>query len=585
MSITPRGMSVQEAYRNFADDKFLVNRRYQRKLVWTVDEKQYLIDSIQKGLPIPLILLAQTDDNRYEVIDGLQRLNAIFSFIENRFELDGKYFDINQFSRAKQIADAGGFEYEKDQAKLLEANICANILDYQLAVTIYPTSDEEEVTDIFGRINSGGKQLSPQEKRQAGMLDNFSNTVRVISSEVRGDSSQDLVDLSDMPEISIDSQRENIGYGLKADDIFWCSHGVLWKSQLRDSEDEEMVADILASILLNEPIAKSKELFDTMYEKNGDLNNDLNSKLKAYGEDRIKHEVSVTLSIIREVFEKENTTIRGIVNPKSRNPVKGSFFAIFMSFFHLVVKEEKSPAQYDKIIHAISGLQKEMIASAKFSKTEDRVKNVNKTVGLMQPYFVKKDPPVLRHGAGLALDFENSIRRSKVESNRYECKQGLCELSNDRKINNDIYPKLVNTICGISNLGPDSDGYLFIGVADKKQDAVRIESLDGITSVDINNRYIVGIDRELVILGKSIDDYVNSLITQIKNSDLTEPLKSQVISQIDVIDYRGLTIVRLRIPVQEDISFVGTECFTRENSQTVIAQGPKIIALSKLFKK
>lgn len=58
MSITPRGMSIQEAYRNYAEGKFLVNRKYQRKLVWTVDEKEFLIDSILKDLPIPLILLA-----------------------------------------------------------------------------------------------------------------------------------------------------------------------------------------------------------------------------------------------------------------------------------------------------------------------------------------------------------------------------------------------------------------------------------------------------------------------------------------------------------------------------------------------
>ena len=81
MSITPKGMSIQEAYRNYSDGKFLVNRKYQRKLVWTVDEKEYLIDSIIKGLPIPLVLLAQTNDGKLEIIDGLQRLNAIISFI------------------------------------------------------------------------------------------------------------------------------------------------------------------------------------------------------------------------------------------------------------------------------------------------------------------------------------------------------------------------------------------------------------------------------------------------------------------------------------------------------------------------
>jgi hypothetical protein len=52
MSLTPRGMSVQEAYRLYKDDSFIVNRKYQRKLVWTVDEKEYLIDSVLNGFPI-----------------------------------------------------------------------------------------------------------------------------------------------------------------------------------------------------------------------------------------------------------------------------------------------------------------------------------------------------------------------------------------------------------------------------------------------------------------------------------------------------------------------------------------------------
>jgi uncharacterized protein with ParB-like and HNH nuclease domain len=107
MSITPRGMSIQEAYRNYSDGNFLVNRKYQRKLVWTVDEKSFLIDSILKGLPIPLILLAQTKDSRLEIIDGLQRLNAIFSFIENRYAVHGKYFDVEQSARAKQLGESG----------------------------------------------------------------------------------------------------------------------------------------------------------------------------------------------------------------------------------------------------------------------------------------------------------------------------------------------------------------------------------------------------------------------------------------------------------------------------------------------
>ena len=114
MSVTPRGMSIQEAYRAYRSGNFQVNRRYQRKLVWTVEEKQALIDSVLSGYPIPLILLAyeaQPDGSkRFEILDGMQRLNALFSYVENRFSWRGRMFDVNQLSRAKQLADEGVFE-------------------------------------------------------------------------------------------------------------------------------------------------------------------------------------------------------------------------------------------------------------------------------------------------------------------------------------------------------------------------------------------------------------------------------------------------------------------------------------------
>lgn len=583
MSITPRGMSLQETYRNYSEGKFLVNRKYQRKLVWTVDEKEFLIDSIINDLPIPLILLAQTEEGKLEIIDGLQRLNAIISFIENRFSVKKKYFDVKQSSRAKQSAEEGLFTPITNEENLLDPKTCANFLDYQLAITIYPTDNEAEITDIFGRINSGGKQLSPQEKRQAGMLDVFSDTIRKVASEIRGDSSKDLLNLAEMPEISIDSTRENIGYGLVAEEIFWVKNGVIWKKQLRDSEDEEMILDIVATIIKDEPLAKSRDLFNKIYSTETFEHQEFNSLLVKYGVERLMHEIKVTFSLIEGVFEEQETTIINIVNPKSRNPVKESFFSIFMAFFHLIVKEEKSPADSEQIVKALKGLQKKMTSTANYSVTADREKNINLTTGLIQKYFVKKDPPVLRHGAGLALDFENSIRRAKIESNRYECKQGFVDLSDKRKINEKLYDEIIETICGIANIGPDENGYLFIGVADKESDAIKVKALDGIDYKTINQRYVVGIDRELKYLGGTLDDYINKLLGRISKSDLTEPLKSQVLSQLDVIDYKSLTIIRLRIPKQNLLSFIGKRSFIRENSKTLELDGPKLISINKLF--
>ncbi len=110
MSTSPRGVSVQEAYTWYRENKLWVNRHYQRKLVWTVAEKQKLIDSILLGYPLPLILLAEKANSCYDIIDGMQRLNAIFTFIETSYSLEsGKYFDLKVFLTAKLEGEKGSF--------------------------------------------------------------------------------------------------------------------------------------------------------------------------------------------------------------------------------------------------------------------------------------------------------------------------------------------------------------------------------------------------------------------------------------------------------------------------------------------
>ena len=75
-----------------------------------------------------------------------------------------------------------------------------------------------------------------------------------------------------MPQVSIDSQQNNQGYGIQAEHTFWCKQGILSIADLRDSEDEDMIADIAASILLNEPLPRSKEQLDRLYdEKSNDF--------------------------------------------------------------------------------------------------------------------------------------------------------------------------------------------------------------------------------------------------------------------------------------------------------------------------
>ena len=82
------GKVVERSYEDYRNNQYLVNRRYQRKLVWELEEKQAFIDSLANGYPVPLFLFAKCvykGQDRSEIIDGMQRLNAVFSFIENDY--------------------------------------------------------------------------------------------------------------------------------------------------------------------------------------------------------------------------------------------------------------------------------------------------------------------------------------------------------------------------------------------------------------------------------------------------------------------------------------------------------------------
>ncbi len=127
--------------------------------------------------------------------------------------------------------------------------------------------DESDITEVFGRINSGGKHLSNQEKRQAGVTTPFAELVRTIAMKLRGDDSPKTLRLFDRPQVSIDSKPNNQGYGIQAEDTLWCKQGILTISQLRDSNDEDTIADISASILLNKPLPRSRERLDNLYDK------------------------------------------------------------------------------------------------------------------------------------------------------------------------------------------------------------------------------------------------------------------------------------------------------------------------------
>ena len=406
------------------------------------------------------------------------------------------------------------------------------VLDYNLAATVMRGATEFEVNDVFDRINTYGHRLSEQERRQAGVQNDFSNMVRLIACTLRGDESADILPLRLMPSISVDLPMTKHGYAVQADEVFWVVQGVLRSTDLRDSMDEQCVADIAACIVGGKLIDRSKEALDEIYFKGTPESERILSALEVYGANRFSDEFKYCVDQVLKVCAAEgDAKLRDLVfEKKTSNAFPSIFAAILIAIHELVVIGGKIIVDYDGVKSALTNLSGRIEKGRKGTTPLERRRNIDTIKGLIQGCFVLAHEKPKIYGSDTATDIESSIRRSELELSDYELKQGLLKLSADRGIDPDMISKVVKTICAIANNGPGRVGKIIIGVTDKPEDALRVKELDGIEPRKVGRRFVVGVAREARALGISLDDYYSKLRDGIKNSELSQPLGPRLIT-------------------------------------------------------
>ncbi|WP_395757689.1 DUF262 domain-containing protein [Achromobacter sp. EB05] len=581
--------SIQTLYGWYRENRLFVNRRYQRKLVWTQLEKQKLIESILKKYPIPAILVAEREDaaGTYEIIDGLQRLHAIVSFIETSFPtLDGKLFALEFFPTAMSKADEGVFVPNVNDSLLSQREV-TTILDYSLALSVMRNASEAEVNDVFGRINTYGHRLSDQERRQAGVQNDFSNMVRGIACTIRGDASADVLELASMPSISIDLPMTKHGYEIQADEVVWVTEGILRSTDLRDSMDEQCIADIAACIVGGQLIERSKDALDDIFSVGSDSSDRILNALKLYGSDKFSEEFKYCFDEILKICTADGSAdkLRDIVFTKKTTNAFPSVFAILLISIHeLVVLERKKAADYSGLKKAITNIDERLLIGRKATSPEERRRNIDTVKGLMRDMFVEADVAEEIYGNHATTDIDVIIRRSEIELADYELKQGMLSLGNDRAVDHGLVEKVIKTIAAIANNGPGRAGKLIIGVTDKDADAARAKELDRIEPKRVGKRYVVGVNREAKVMGLSVEEYFSKWKHAIKNSDLSDHLKDAALSSMDFNSYYDLGVIVISVPPQKELSFVGDELYWRDGDATKLADQAKQIAnLAKRF--
>jgi hypothetical protein len=586
--LSSQPISIQSVYGWYSQDKLYVNRRYQRKLVWTLEEKQKLVESILRKYPVPAILVAEREESTgtYEIIDGLQRLHAIVSFVEGAFPtLDGMLFNLEYFPTAKSRAAEGIFEPIAAKDQIAQGEV-STFLDYSLSLSVMRNASDKEVDDVFDRINTYGHRLSDQERRQAGVQNDFSEMVRDLACTLRGDASAQTLLLSKMPSISIDLPMTKHGYSVKADEVFWVTEGILRATDLRDSMDEQCIADIAACIVGGQLIERSKDALDAIYSR-GDQNSDrIIAALDVYGSDRVKDEIKFCVDEILKVCDAgKKEKLREVIFDKKQTNAFPSVFAVLLIAFHeLVVDDKKKISDYDGVKKAIHNLANRVDKGRKATSPEERRKNINTVKGLVGAHFIDADPSPVVYGGHSSSDIDALIRRSEIELSDYELKQGMLRLSPDRTVDSDCIERVLKSVTAIANNGPERIGKVILGVTDKPADAERVKQLDQIEPKKVGKRLIVGVNREANTLGITVEQYVGKWRDAIRHSGISEPLKSSILSHLDYNSFFGFGLIVITVPAQSDISYFDGKVYYRAGDSTQEATSAQEIAqIAKRF--
>lgn len=158
----------------YRSGQLTLNPDFQRRSVWRPHQKSYLIDTILRGLPVPMLFLRDlaadlnTFEVKREVVDGQQRLRTVIAFVAPNLLADKEPRDDFKILRSHN-ADLSGKRFED-----LPKENKSQLLNYEFSVNVLPSdTDDREVKQIFVRMNSSGYKLNQQELRNARFFGPF----------------------------------------------------------------------------------------------------------------------------------------------------------------------------------------------------------------------------------------------------------------------------------------------------------------------------------------------------------------------------------------------------------------------------
>lgn len=200
INIATRQPTIEQLLRRIDEAALDLAPDFQRQAnIWNEDAKSRLIESILIRIPLPAFYIDATNDDKWLVVDGLQRLFALKHFVndksENRLTLSGLEY----------LTNLNGKTYDD-----LEPRYQRRILETQPTVYFIEKGTPPEVKyNIFKRIKTGGVPLSNQELRHAlnpGKANKFLQELANLSEFTQ------VINLSNVKKKRMDDREFIVGY-------------------------------------------------------------------------------------------------------------------------------------------------------------------------------------------------------------------------------------------------------------------------------------------------------------------------------------------------------------------------------------
>lgn len=149
MLIRNENRTIHDVLRRIGQGQFIMDPDFQRDFIWPVDKQSKLIESVLMRIPLPVFYIAENEDGKLVVVDGLQRLSTFWNFVneERRLRLP-EHPELN----GKKFSELDN----KLQNRIEDCNLTLYVIDSK--------APERARLDIFERVN-GGVPLTRQQMR------------------------------------------------------------------------------------------------------------------------------------------------------------------------------------------------------------------------------------------------------------------------------------------------------------------------------------------------------------------------------------------------------------------------------------